>query len=159
MVALVGTLLDGVFLGKNIAVLGAAFKPDSDDVRDSPALHVAAAMHVKGASVRIHDPQAIVNAEKMLPTLTYCASIEDACRDADVTILATEWTEYQSMDPSGLAAVVRQPVMVDGRNVLDRRHWANSGWAMYALGRGSIRQAEDLEILDAHDAVLDGARQ
>ena len=80
-------------------MLGAAFKPNSDDVRDSPALNVAAAMHLKGAAVRVHDPRAIPNARKQFPTLTYCPNVEDACRDTDLIVLATEWDEYRNIDP------------------------------------------------------------
>ena len=140
LVSLVGGVFAGDFLGRHIAVLGAAFKPNSDDVRDSPALTVAAAVHLKGASVRVHDPQAIDNARKMFPTLTYCDSIEDACRDSDLIVLATEWEQYRNIDPTELAAIVRQPVLVDGRNALDHDFWTKSGWRIYALGRGNINR-------------------
>jgi len=140
LISLVGTVFAGDFLGRHIAVLGAAFKPNSDDVRDSPALTVAAAVHLKGASVRVHDPQAIDNARKMFPTLTYCDSIEDACRDSDLIVLATEWEQYRNIDPTELAAIVRQPVLVDGRNALDHDFWTKSGWRIYALGRGNINR-------------------
>jgi UDPglucose 6-dehydrogenase len=138
VVSLAGSVFGGDFLGKRIAVLGAAFKPNSDDVRDSPALNVAAAMHLKGASVRVHDPQAIENAKKLFPTLTYCGSIEDACRDADLVVLATEWGEYQNIDPTAFVSVVRQPVLVDTRNCVDHNFWSESGWKVYALGRGNL---------------------
>lgn len=86
-------IVDGDFLGKRIAVLGASSNPNSDDVRDSPALNVAAAMHLKGPSVRVHDPQTIEFARPLFPTLTYCSNIEEACRNVEVVVLATEWDE------------------------------------------------------------------
>ena len=111
-----GTLVGGEFLGRNIAVLGAAFKPDSDDVRDSPALNVAAAMHLKGANVRVHDPKAIANARSRFPTLNYCEDLEDACRNVDLIVLATEWDLYRAMDPVAFRSVVRAPRLLDTRN-------------------------------------------
>jgi len=129
--------LGGSFLGKRVAVLGAAFKPDSDDVRDSPALNVAAAMHLRGALVRVHDPKAIENAKKVFPTLIYCNSIEDACQNADLTVLATEWAEYRNIDPQAFSSVVGQPVILDARNTLDLESWVAAGWIVHALGRGS----------------------
>lgn len=140
LVSLAGTVFSGDFLGRNVAVLGAAFKPNSDDVRDSPALNVAAAMHLKGASVRVHDPQAIANARRMFPTLTYCAQVDKACHQADLIVIATEWNEYQQLDPSELATIVRQPVLIDARNALDHQHWAQHGWKVLALGRGNLNR-------------------
>jgi UDPglucose 6-dehydrogenase len=138
-VAVASALVGNDFLGKNIAVLGAAFKPNSDDVRDSPALNVAAAMHLKGAGVRVHDPRALVNAKAMFPTLTYCETVEDACRNVDLIVLATEWDEYCRIDPVEFRSVVRVPRLLDTRNAVDRDFWAAAGWYVYALGRGGLR--------------------
>jgi UDPglucose 6-dehydrogenase len=132
------SLLGGSFLSKNVAVLGAAFKPDSDDVRDSPALNVAAAMHLKGASVRVHDPKAIENARARFPTLTYCPSLTEACDRADLVVLATEWQEYRDIDPMTFKNVVREPRVLDTRNALDHEYWVEAGWRVYALGRGGF---------------------
>lgn len=137
-VSVAGALLGGEFLGRNIAVLGAAFKPDSDDVRDSPALNVAAAMHLKGANVRVHDPKAIANARARFPTLTYCDDLEEACRNVDLIVLATEWDEYRNLDPVAFRSVVGSPRLLDTRNAVDREYWTNAGWQVYALGRGSL---------------------
>ena len=137
-VSVAGALVGGDFLGKNIAVLGAAFKPNSDDVRDSPALNVAASMHLKGADVRVHDPKAIANAKARFPTLTYCDSVEDACRNVDLVVLATEWDEYCSIDPVSFLSIVRVPRLLDTRNAIDREYWASAGWHVYALGRGAL---------------------
>jgi UDPglucose 6-dehydrogenase len=137
-VSAASTLLGGEFLGKSIAVLGAAFKPNSDDVRDSPALNVAASMHLRGADVRVHDPKAIPNAKARFPTLTYCDDIEDACRNVDLVVLATEWEEYRTLDPATFLTVVRTPRLLDTRNAIDRELWSESGWHVYALGRGRL---------------------
>lgn len=131
-------LLGGDFLDKNVAVLGAAFKPDSDDVRDSPALSVASAMHLRGASVRVHDPKAIPNARRQFPTLTYCQTIEAACFSADLVILATEWDDYRNIDPHALLRIMREPRLLDARNAVDHDFWSSAGWQVYALGRGVV---------------------
>ncbi|EID14767.1 UDP-glucose 6-dehydrogenase [Mycolicibacterium phlei RIVM601174] len=143
VISLVSSVFDGDLLGRRIAVLGAAFKPNSDDVRDSPALNVAAAMHLKGASVRVHDPKAIDNAKKVFPTLTYVDDVVSACEDADLVVLATEWSVYRELDPVELASIVRSPVVIDSRNALDHDMWIRSGWRVYALGRGKLGQPRD----------------
>jgi UDPglucose 6-dehydrogenase len=125
----------GSVLGRNVAVLGAAFKPDSDDVRDSPALNVAAALQLQGAQVRVHDPEAIDNARALFPTLDYALEIEKACERADLVLHLTEWREYREIDPAQLAAVVRTPRILDGRNALDMPQWRRAGWTVRALGR------------------------
>ena len=128
-------LVGGSFLGTNIAVLGAAFKPDSDDVRDSPALNIAATLKLLGAQVRVHDPEAIDNARALFPTLDYALEIEKACERADLVLHLTEWREYREIDPAQLAAVVRTPRILDGRNALDVPQWRRAGWTVRALGR------------------------
>ena len=138
VVAVAGAMLGGDFLSKNVAVLGAAFKPNSDDVRDSPALNVAAAMHLKGAAVRVHDPRAIPNARLRFPTLTYCPIIEDACRNTDLIVLATEWDEYRNIDPRTFLSIAREPRLLDARNAVDHDFWSEAGWQVYALGRGAL---------------------
>jgi len=138
VVSVAGAMLGGDFLSKNVAVLGAAFKPNSDDVRDSPALNVAAAMHLKGAEVRVHDPKAIPNARRKFPTLTYCSAVEDACRQADLIVLATEWDQYRNIDPNALLAIVREPRVLDARIAINHEFWSAAGWHVYALGRGTL---------------------
>ena len=118
-----------------VAVLGAAFKPGSDDVRDSPALDVAAAVHEQGATVRVYDPQAMVNAQARYPMLDYCESVNAACAGADLVLHLTEWPEFRALDPRALGRVVRQAKIVDGRNVLDVPAWRAAGWTYRALGR------------------------
>ena len=125
----------GTFLGRNVAVLGAAFKPDSDDVRDSPALNVAAALQLHGAQIRVHDPAAMDNARVLFPILEYAPDVEKACEQADLVLHLTEWSDYRELDPSALAKVVRRPRVLDGRNALDMQTWRAAGWTVRTLGR------------------------
>ena len=125
----------GSLIGRNITVLGASFKPNSDDVRDSPALAVAGQLSLAGASVRVYDPQGMNNARKVFPTLDYAASLEDALTGAELVILATEWQEFKEMDPVWAAKLVERQVLIDGRNVLPVAEWQNAGWQLRALGR------------------------
>lgn len=134
-VDLVREVCQGSIVGRRIAVLGAAFKPDSDDIRDSPALSVAAQMGLQGAHVVVTDPQALDNAERLWPDLRYAATAEEAAKEADVVLLATEWPEYRGLDPAAFGEVVARKVIVDGRNVLDPAAWRGAGWVYRALGR------------------------
>jgi len=128
-------LLDGSYRGTHVAVLGAAFKPNSDDVRDSPALDVAAAVGRRGAQVVVYDPEAKETAAKYHPELHYVDSLSDAVRGADLIMLLTEWQEFRDMDPVVMGELVGQQNLVDGRNVLDPTQWRAAGWAYRALGR------------------------
>jgi len=121
--------------GRRVAVWGAAFKPDSDDVRDSPALHVATALREAGATVTVHDPRAVDNARRMFPDLDYADTPIDAARDADVVLLLTEWSDYRDLDPATITPVVRQATLIDARNALDPDRWRTAGWTYRALGR------------------------
>ena len=125
----------GSLIGRNITVLGAAFKPNSDDVRDSPALAVAGQLSLAGASVKVYDPQGMDNARKVFPTLDYATSLEDALNGAELVILATEWSEFKEMDPVWAAELVDRQLLIDGRNVLPVADWQNAGWQLRALGR------------------------
>lgn len=129
-------LCDGSLLGKNITVLGAAFKPNSDDVRDSPALSVAGSLSLKGANVTVYDPEAMDNAARVFPTLDYAQDVNDALTGADLTILATEWDEFRQLDPQKAGELVNRRVMLDARNVLQTSDWCEKGWQVKALGRG-----------------------
>jgi len=121
--------------GKKIAVLGAAFKPDSDDVRDSPALDISAQIQAAGAKVVVHDPKAIENAQKRFPALSFNESIEGTLQGADLVLHLTEWKIYREIDPSKVKALVKNATMIDGRNALDRDKWIAAGWKFRALGR------------------------
>jgi UDPglucose 6-dehydrogenase len=118
-----------------IAVLGAAFKPDSDDVRDSPALDIAAQLHAAGAKVVVHDPKAIENARKRFPNLGFAESIEECVTGADLILHLTEWKQYRELDPVAMKALTKAAMIIDGRNALDRELWRAAGWKFHALGR------------------------
>jgi UDPglucose 6-dehydrogenase len=135
MVDLAREVLGGSFLGQKVAVLGAAFKPDSDDIRDSPALNVAAQIKLQGADVVVTDPAAIENARRLWPDLSFSDSVEEACTRADAVLLLTEWKVYRELDPAVLATLVRRANMLDGRNALDPARWRAAGWTYRALGR------------------------
>ena len=134
MVELATTACGGSLLGANIAVLGAAFKPESDDVRDSPALNVAGQLQLNGAAVNVYDPKAADNARRQFPTLNYAVSVAEACEGADAVLVLTEWREFVDMDPADLAEQVRAQVIVDGRNCLDVARWQQAGWQLFRLG-------------------------
>ncbi|MFY9917898.1 MAG: UDP-glucose/GDP-mannose dehydrogenase family protein [Mycobacterium sp.] len=127
----------GSLLGANVAVLGAAFKPESDDVRDSPALNVAGMLQLNGATVNVYDPKAMENSQRLFPTLNYSTSVVEACDRADAVLVLTEWREFVDLDPHDLADTVRAKVIVDGRNCLDSAKWTGAGWRVYALGRSA----------------------
>ena len=135
MVDLAREVCGGSIVGRRIAVLGAAFKPESDDVRDSPALSVAAQMQLQGAQVAVTDPRAIDNAAKKWPDLTFAQTVGDAVAGAEVVLLLTEWREYRELDPMELLPLVASPRIVDGRNCLDPERWREAGWTYRALGR------------------------
>jgi UDPglucose 6-dehydrogenase len=136
MVTLATEELDGTVEGRRIAVLGASFKPNSDDVRDSPALDVAAKLGELGAHVIVTDPQANANAKARQPQLAFAESSEDALAGAELVLLLTEWPEFLQLDPVALATLVDSPRMLDGRNALDPAAWRGAGWTYRALGRG-----------------------
>jgi UDPglucose 6-dehydrogenase len=125
----------GGFLGKRIGVLGAAFKPDSDDVRDSPALNVAGQIHLQGGQVTVYDPKAMDNARKLFPTLGYAPTALDAVRGAEVVLHLTEWREFRELDPAELGEVTARRHVIDGRNALDAALWRKAGWTYRAMGR------------------------
>jgi UDPglucose 6-dehydrogenase len=135
MIDLVRVDLSEDLQGKKIAVLGAAFKPDSDDVRDSPALDIAAQIHAAGAEVCVHDPKAIEPARRRFPALQFESEIERCIANSDAILHLTEWKIYREIDPVSLKNKVRTPIIIDGRNALDRERWVQAGWKFRALGR------------------------
>jgi UDPglucose 6-dehydrogenase len=134
-VQLVRELAGGSLEGVRVAALGAAFKPNSDDIRDAPALDVAASLHSCGALVTVYDPVAMDNARRAHPQLSFGTSAMDAAIDAEVVVLLTEWVEFREIDPQALGEVVRHRRMVDGRNVFDPFTWRAAGWTYRSLGR------------------------
>jgi UDPglucose 6-dehydrogenase len=121
--------------GKKVAILGAAFKPDSDDVRDSPALDIAAQIQAAGAIVTVHDPKAIGNAQKRFPALNFADDVNTTLKDAEIVLHLTEWKIYREIDPVKVKSIVKNPIVIDGRNALDRELWQSAGWKFRALGR------------------------
>lgn len=135
MVDLSKEAFNGSLLGHRVTVLGCAFKPNSDDVRDSPALSVAGSLSLAGAAVTVYDPEGMDNAKKVFPTLDYAADTESALREAELVILATEWQQFKELDPNEAGELVDNRHIIDGRNVLDVAAWSNAGWKIQALGR------------------------
>ena len=127
-------------VGKKVAILGAAFKPDSDDVRDSPALDIAVQIHAAGANVVVHDPKATIPASKRFPALSFTESIEECLKDAEIVLHLTEWKIYRELDPVVMKALVKNPILIDGRNMLDRSQWQKAGWRVRALGRADTNR-------------------
>lgn len=136
MIDLVRTDIGQDLKGKKIAILGAAFKPDSDDVRDSPALDIASQIHGAGADVWVHDPKALEPARGRFPDLNYTSNIEECMRNSDATLHLTEWKIYRELDPAVMKPMVKNSTVIDGRNALDRDLWVQAGWKFRALGRG-----------------------
>jgi UDPglucose 6-dehydrogenase len=149
--SLAGRSLDSA----HVAVLGAAFKPGTDDVRDSPALAVATALHAAGARVRVHDPEAGDNARKAAPHLDYAEDVAKLCEDADIVLHLTEWPQYQAIDPFALRAVVRNPVVLDARNALPQHRWREAGWTIRCMGTGHSPAAAGLMVRDAQEETCE----
>jgi UDPglucose 6-dehydrogenase len=125
----------GELAGKRVTVLGAAFKPNSDDIRDSPSLAISGQLAAEGARVTVHDPIAMPNAARVRPDLSYADSVHEAARDADLLLHLTEWADYRAMDPTALAEIVASPVLIDGRCALDADQWRSAGWTVHVPGR------------------------
>nr|WP_239679449.1 UDP-glucose/GDP-mannose dehydrogenase family protein [Natronosporangium hydrolyticum] len=136
----------GSFAGRRVGVLGAAFKPNSDDIRDSPALAVAAAIQAAGAEIAVYDPQANDNARKHFPTMDIALSAVDAARGAHVLLHLTEWPEFAGADPAEFAAVAAERRIVDGRNTLDPARWQAAGWRFRAPGRPQLDALNPEEV-------------
>jgi UDPglucose 6-dehydrogenase len=137
VVEMVRELCGGSLIGRRITILGAAFKPESDDVRDSPALSVAAQLQLQGATVTVTDPEALENAKARFPELSYEPVLERAVSGAHALVLLTEWRQYRELDPVALGTLVEDRRLLDGRNVLDRDAWRAAGWAYKGVGRGA----------------------
>jgi UDPglucose 6-dehydrogenase len=135
VVDMVVDALGGNVFRKKVAVLGLAFKPSSDDIRDSPALDVAVRLHGLGATVVATDPEAIPNSRKLHPQLVFADVIEDAVTDADVLVVLTEWNEFRSMVPADISKLTAGRILIDGRNCLVAEDWRANGWTYVGLGR------------------------
>ena len=135
VVDLVIELLGGKVYQRKVAVLGLSFKPESDDIRDSPALDVAVQLKGRGADVVAMDPKAVSNAMRRHPQLAYTEEIETALGGAHAVVLVTEWKQFRDIDPIWAAGLVRKPIIVDGRNCLDAQKWRAAGWTYQGMGR------------------------
>jgi UDPglucose 6-dehydrogenase len=138
MVELARELAGGTLAGRTVGVLGLAFKPDSDDIRDSPALDVAMALHRHGARVVAYDPAAVERAREAHPELEYAGSVLGAAAEADVLLVLTEWPEFTQADPELIGKAVAQRNVADGRDALDPAAWRAAGWTYRALGRPAV---------------------
>jgi UDPglucose 6-dehydrogenase len=134
-VELARNAVGGSLIGARVAILGAAFKPDSDDVRDSPALNIAGQIQLQGSSVTVYDPKALDNSRALFPSLGYAPDVRSACHGADVTLVLTEWREFCELRPSDLDEVVRRRNIIDGRHCLNGDSWRGAGWTYRATGR------------------------
>ena len=143
MIELVRADLGENLKGKKISVLGAAFKPESDDVRDSPALDIAVQLHGAGADVIIHDPKATENAKRRFPGLNFTTDLKACLQDSELILHLTEWREYREIDPKSLDSVVAKRNIIDGRNALDRKKWIDAGWHLRALGVAPVPGTHD----------------
>ncbi|MFE3849587.1 UDP-glucose dehydrogenase family protein [Streptomyces griseorubiginosus] len=144
-VELAERLAGGSLAGRRVAVLGAAFKPGSDDVRDSPALAVAEAVRRRGAQVCVHDPEAADHARAAHPALPFAPDVTKTCDQADVVLHLTDWPQYRDLDPAVLASVVRTPVIIDARHTLDPQAWQAAGWTLHAPGRPRLPDTNKAE--------------
>ena len=129
----------GSVRNRRIGILGTAFKSLTDDVRDSPAPNVAAALHLRDAQVTVYDPEATETAQRMFPTPTYADSLEEAAARADAMLLLTEWDEFRASDPIALGAMLESRVIIDERNCPDATVWRAAGWSFTELGASSSR--------------------
>lgn len=135
VVELARDMLGGGVVGRRIAVLGLAFKPGSDDVRESPSLHVCDVLRREGAVVIGHDPVATRNCARVLPDIQCADSVSAAVADADVVLHLTEWPDYKVIDPVLLGSLVARRNIIDARCALDGELWRSAGWSFHALGR------------------------
>ncbi len=127
--------LGGKVFEKKVAVLGLAFKPFSDDIRDSPALDVAVRLHGLGANVVATDPEAIANSRKLHPQLVFADNVTDALQGADIVVVVTEWREFRALVPAEVAELTLGRIIIDGRNCLEPENWRAAGWTYQGLGR------------------------
>jgi UDPglucose 6-dehydrogenase len=128
----------GDIRNKKITMLGISFKPDSDDLRDSPALEIALRLQALGGIVTVHDPVSLENLDKKSSGLISEADLSTAVKDADLMILGTEWADYKNLDPEAVSSLPRVKTIIDGRNVLNVDSWQKAGWRIIAPGRNIV---------------------
>jgi len=126
----------GAFRGKTIGILGLAFKPNTDDMRDAPSIEIIHMLQHEGAQIKAYDPQAEETAKRLLTNVEYCENPYAAAEDADALILVTEWNEFKQLDMMRIKATMRQPILLDGRNIYDPRRMKEMGFILRGMGRG-----------------------
>ena len=134
-VTLTERAVEGRLAGRKVTVLGITFKPDTDDLRDSPALDITSRLWARGAEVRVVDPAAGPELRRRQPEMQVCDTVEEAVAGADAVLLLTPWQEFLSLDPVRLREIVSSPAIIDGRNALNPKLWQDSGWRYYGMGR------------------------
>ncbi len=132
--------------GKNVAVLGLAFKPDTDDVRESPAIDVIQELQQEGACVRAYDPKAMEQARRILPDIGYCADSYEAVEDADCLVICTDWKEFRELDLDRVRSLMRYPIVVDGRNCFDPAAMAARGFHYSSIGRAPVEPSRKPQV-------------
>lgn len=133
----------GDVAGKTIALLGLAFKPETDDMRDSPTIPIIKGLQQRGAKVRAYDPQATENAKTIFDDVEYCDDAYQTAQDADALVIATEWNEFRALNLSKIRAALKQPVVVDLRNVYDPKRMESGGFRYISVGRAAdVREKE-----------------
>jgi len=135
MVEKVVEALDGDIDGRTIGILGLSFKPETDDIRDAPALDIIRGLEKRGARIRAYDPQAMREASKLLPDLTTCDDPYEACTGADALVLITEWNQFRMLDLARIRSLLRQPVVVDLRNIYEPEPMREAGFRYFCVGR------------------------
>jgi UDPglucose 6-dehydrogenase len=135
MLEKIDAVLEGDVSGRTVAVLGLSFKPETDDMRDAPAVDLIRGLQSAGASVRAFDPQAMGAAQELLPKVTLCEDAYDACRDADVLVIVTEWNSFRMLDLERVKSLLRQPIVVDLRNIYEPEPMRAAGFQYVCVGR------------------------
>ena len=142
----VETLL-GSLEGVTVGVLGLAFKPNTDDMREAPSIEIIEALQARGARVKAYDPVAMEHADDLLPSTTFCATAYDAAKEVDALLIITEWNEFKQLDWDRLKRYMRRPIVVDGRNLYDQTEMARRGFIYWGVGRGTEPKMEDVAVI------------
>jgi UDPglucose 6-dehydrogenase len=140
MIKKIRDALGGSEAGKTIGVLGLTFKPETDDLRDAPALTILPVLHEKGAKIQVHDPQGMEEAARICPEYTYVEDAYAACRNADAVVLLTEWNQYRALDLDKIRDLMKTPVFIDLRNVYDTKKMQEAGFVYFGVGRAPVNQ-------------------
>ena len=144
----------GGVAGKTLAVLGLTFKADTDDMRDSPSLTILPILVEAGATIRAYDPQGMVHARKLMPALDYCDNTDGAINGADALVVLTEWSEFCELDPWRLARVLRNPLVIDLRNIFRPQAMAAAGLVYHSIGRDTAAPEVERAPASADDLRL-----